>query len=297
MTRRRLRARAFVAVALALLSALAAQTHAATKSFVWKATGPRGGTVYLAGSVHLLSAAYYPLAPAFDTAFRSADLLVEEIDLLEMSSPDAQLELLTRGMLPSGQSLEQVVAPETYRAVGRKVATLGLPIEPLKRLKPWSLALMLQGMEWQKAGFNPDLGLDKHFYDAALAANKKVQGLETLAFQIAQFDQMPMPLQDKLLAETLKELDTTQTAVAQLADSWKAGDAAAVEAIVLDDLKSEPDIYQRLLVDRNRSWLPKIEALFSRPAPAFVVVGAAHLVGSDGILAALKAKGYTVEQL
>ena len=42
---------------------------------------------------------------------------------------------------------------------------------------------------------------------------------------------------------------------------------------------------------------PKIEALFSRPRPAFVVVGAAHLVGPDGLLQMLTAKGYRIEQL
>jgi hypothetical protein len=56
-------------------------------------------------------------------------------------------------------------------------------------------------------------------------------------------------------------------------------------------------VYQRLLVGRNRAWLPKIEALFSRPGHAFVVVGAAHLVGPDGLVAMLKAKGYQLVQL
>ena len=55
-------------------------------------------------------------------------------------------------------------------------------------------------------------------------------------------------------------------------------------------------MYQRLLVERNRNWLPQIEALFARPRPAFVVVGAAHLVGPDGLIAMLKAKGARVDQ-
>ncbi len=77
-----------------------------------------------------------------------------------------------------------------------------------------------------------------------------------------------------------------------LADAWKAGDAPTVERIVLQELRKEPGMYQRLLVDRNKDWLPKIEALFARKGRTFVVVGAAHLVGSDGLLAMLKAKGY-----
>jgi uncharacterized protein YbaP (TraB family) len=108
---------------------------------------------------------------------------------------------------------------------------------------------------------------------------------------------MTMEEQDRLLVETLKELETQKSAVTQLADAWKAGDAPAIEKIVLQDLKSDARLYQRMLVDRNRDWLPKLEALTARGRRAFVVVGAAHLVGPDGLLEMLKAKGYTIEQL
>ncbi|HEY7944169.1 MAG TPA: TraB/GumN family protein, partial [Casimicrobiaceae bacterium] len=95
----------------------------------------------------------------------------------------------------------------------------------------------------------------------------------------------------------LKELDTEKASVDKLAGAWKSGDAPMVEQIVLKDLKSDPVMYQRLLVERNRNWLPKIDALFSRRGHAFVVVGAAHLVGPDGLLQMLKTKGYAIEQL
>ena len=100
-----------------------------------------------------------------------------------------------------------------------------------------------------------------------------------------------------MLASTLNELETQKASVTKLADAWKAGDAPTVERIVLQDLRQEPRMYQRLLVDRNRAWLPQILALFARSGRAFVVVGAAHLVGPDGLLALLRAKGYAVEQL
>jgi len=170
-------------------------------------------------------------------------------------------------------------------------------VEPLKRFKPWMLALTLLSLEWLKAGFDPDLGLDKHFYDRARAEGKAVQGLETLDFQISRFDGMTPNEQDRLLAQTLKELDTQRTAVTTLANAWKAGDSSTVERIVLQDVRQEPQMYQRLLVDRNRNWLPKIEALFARRGRAFVVVGAAHLVGTDGLISMLRARGYTVEQM
>ena len=102
--------------------------------------------------------------------------------------------------------------------------------------------------------------------------------------------------QERLLAETLKELDTQQSEVTKLADAWKAGDVATVERIVLQDLKSDARLYQRMLVDRNKNWLPKIEAIAAKGGRPFIVVGAAHLVGSDGLIAMLRGRGYAVEQ-
>jgi uncharacterized protein YbaP (TraB family) len=281
---------------LVALIAAAAPITAQTRNFIWKASGTHG-TVYLVGSVHMLSKDYYPLSPALDTAFQASDLLVEELDFGEMMAPESQLALLTKGMMPSGQSLDSVVSPSTMALVNNRVKALGLPIEPLKRFKPWALALTLLALEWQSAGFDPELGLDKHFYDRARAENKPVKGLETVAFQISRFDEMAMPDQDRLLAQTLKELETETASVTALADAWKAGDVPTVEKIVLQDIKSDRRTYERLVVERNRTWIPQIEALFTRRNPSFIVVGAAHLVGPDGLISTLKARGYTVQQL
>jgi uncharacterized protein YbaP (TraB family) len=278
--------------------ALIAQLHAAAAghNFLWKATG-KGGTVYLVGSVHMLTQSYYPLDPAIDSAFSDSDLLVEEVDLAEMLAPDRQLSILMKSRLPGGQTLDKVLSAPTMALLNKFTADLGPAAEALNGFKPWMLATVIEGLELQKAGFDPSLGLDKHFYDLAQIAGKKVKGLETADYQISLFDQMTMEQQDRFLADTLKQLATEKANVTKLADAWKSGDAPTIERIVLTDLKNDPVMYQRLLVDRNRNWVPQLEALFARKGHAFVVVGAAHLVGPDGLLAMLKAKGYTVEQM
>jgi uncharacterized protein YbaP (TraB family) len=287
---------AAAALTIAALSSRASLDAAASRNFGWKASS-RSGAIYLIGSVHLLSNDFYPLNPALETAFKDADLLVEEADLGDMLDPSSQMQLLTRGMLAPNQSLEKVVSPATFAAVNKRVDAIGMPIDPMKRFKPWMLAMMFEQLEWQKAGFDPNLGLDKHFYDRAKSEGKTIQGLETVEYQISRFDDMTMDQQDHLLAETLKDIDTEQGSLSRLVESWRTGDAPAVERIVLKDLQQEPVLYERLLVERNKNWLPKLEALFARRGHAFVVVGAAHLVGPDGLLSMLKAKGYTLEQL
>ncbi|HEY7292872.1 MAG TPA: TraB/GumN family protein [Vicinamibacterales bacterium] len=285
------------AAALALaLAIVGAHGSAQSKSFGWRVSSPRG-SMYLVGSVHLLTKDFYPLSPALEKAYKDSDLLVEEVDMAEMTTPGAQMTMLTRGMQPSAKPIDKVLSPETMTALSKKAEELGLPLEALKQFKPWMIALTIEAMEWQKAGFDAELGLDKHFYDRAQGDGKSVMGLETVDYQLSRFDEMSPALQDQLLRETLKDVDTEQANMTKLIASWRAGDAAEVERVVLKDLADNPQLYKLLLTDRNKNWLPKLDALFSRSGSAMVVVGAAHLVGPDGLLAMFKAKGYKIEQL
>jgi uncharacterized protein YbaP (TraB family) len=285
-------ARAVVCFAVVLGHATAADA----RDFLWKVTG-KASVVYLVGSVHLLTQDFYPLSATLDRAFKESDLLVEETDLAELMAPASQAQMLARSMLPSTMTLESVISPATFALVTKRAQDIGLPIEPLKRFKPWALALVLSSVEWQKAGFNAELGLDRHFDDQARAEGKRVQGFESAEYQISRFDEITMEQQERLLTETLKDLDTEMTNLTTLVEAWRAGDARAVEQIVLKEVKQDPLMYQRLLVERNHNWMPQLEALLARPKPAFVVVGAAHLVGPDGLVVLLKAKGYRVEQM
>jgi uncharacterized protein YbaP (TraB family) len=292
--------RTLVAVA-ATLAALAGWLAAAAAaapppSFAWKVTG-HGGSLYLVGSVHLLTADFYPLPPALEAAYADSDQLVEEVNIGDMLAPQAQLSLLTQGILPANQSLPDVVSAETVELVKKRAAAVGLPYAPLARMKPWFLSLTLTALEWTKAGFDENLGLDMHFYQQATADGKPVQGLETIAYQVSRFDGMSPKEQEALLTSSLEEMDDQIENITALTGAWKQGNAREVERLVLADVQSDPALYDRLLVERNRNWLPQIEALFARPGHALVVVGAAHLVGPDGLLKMLEARGYTIEQL
>src|SRR5471030_413091 len=105
--------RIVVAVALTLLAT--AQT-AQAKTFAWKATG-KGGTIYLMGSIHVMSDSFYPLNPALEAAFKDSDLLVEEVDLAEMVDPTALMGIASRGTLPANESLDKILSPATLALV------------------------------------------------------------------------------------------------------------------------------------------------------------------------------------
>jgi uncharacterized protein YbaP (TraB family) len=54
---------------------------------------------------------------------------------------------------------------------------------------------------------------------------------------------------------------------------------------------------RRLIDVRNQNWLPKIDSYLRSGQTYFVVVGAGHISGPNGLLALLKARGCKVEQL
>jgi len=84
---------------------------------------------------------------------------------------------------------------------------------------------------------------------------------------------------------------------AQTMQAWRKGDADFVAKEFHDAFRDFPSLAVRLLDERNRNWIPKIEKYLESKKPCFVVVGAAHLGGPNGVLALLKGRGYTIEQL
>jgi hypothetical protein len=67
--------------------------------------------------------------------------------------------------------------------------------------------------------------------------------------------------------------------------------------MVRDSFRDFPSLGRRLIDVRNRNWLPKIEDCVRSGQTYFVVVGAGHIGGADGVLALLRARGYKIEQL
>ena len=285
-----------VVFALTLCSESAAQTPAAAgKSFLWKVQAG-SKLLYLAGSVHALGADAYPLSAAYENAFAAAGTLVEEINLAEAEQLAAAPMLLSKGLYMDGRTFEGAVGKDTATLVATRLKDTGIPMEMIRTMKPWMVMLMITAFEAQKAGLDAALGLDKHFFDKARAAGKPVLALETAESQIDRFDKMPESLQEQMLRSTLSELDVARNSVAAMIDAWRTGNAAALEKMALSSFDGYRGAYASLIVERNNNWVPQIEACMAKPQPCLVVVGAAHLVGPDGLIVLLQKKGYRLEQ-
>lgn len=277
-------------------SSSAATPKAPAKHFIWRISKGHA-TLYLVGSIHTLNPDDYPLPNAMEDAFRHSQALVEEINLTIIDPTSVQQEALRMGSYPKGQSLQTELPPAVYQQVAASAQKLGIDIERLNRLRPWLGSIAVLDMQLKQANFNPSDGVDHHFADEAQISNKRVIGLETSRYQLDLLARLPAEAQQGMLLQSLQQAENFQSEVHALINAWQNGDTEALYKIMQKDFDHHPLAYKRVIADRNRAWFPQLKRMVRNGRPYFVVVGAAHLVGPEGLLARFERAGYKLEQL
>ncbi|MFV1994818.1 MAG: TraB/GumN family protein [Verrucomicrobiales bacterium] len=267
-----------------------------SKAAVWRVQSPTS-TLYLAGSVHLLRAEDHPLPSAYDEAYADAERLYFEVDLGDSMNLEKQVGLLGIGRYPAGETIRDHVGEETIELLDAYLDALGIGRVIFESMKPGMLALTIASMEYLKLGALPQLGVDYHFYMRAVKDGKAVDGFETSEFQLNLFDKLAPDQQERMLRETLENLEESEKVSRDLIAAWRSGDIEAMAEILAQQVSEDRAIAKVLLFDRNRSWMGEIESLLRGSENAMVVVGAGHLVGSKSVVDLLEKRGYTVEQL
>jgi len=283
------------AVAFPFQPATAQQAAATKRQPLWKIEGKRA-TVYLLGSVHFLKKEHYPLAAPIEAAFERAKIAVFETDIEAAEKPEIQMAFLTKSALPPGQTLRDQLSPKLYERLAAQLTETGLPIDAVKNLKPGMVAMTMTLIEMQKLGLDPKLGLDRHFHERARAAGKEVIALEDPQFQVDMITGFSKEEGEAMLDSTLKDLHTLKTLLGKLLTSWQTGDMKALAGLLNQALEEHPALYQRLLVDRNKRWVPRIEELMRGDKDAIVIVGAGHLAGKQSVVELLEKNGAKVVQ-
>jgi len=268
---------------------------ARSPQILWKVQSAQN-TIYLAGSIHVLQEHNYPLHHVFDEAFHESSRVMFEVDLDGLSSPLSHMNMLKKGLYLKGESLPNVLSQDSYATVKAHLTELGLQIEDFHRMKPWLIATAVMALELQKLGFESAYGVDRHYFEKAKAARKDIQGLETVEFQLNLLDQLPLSTQEQFLLQTLEDLQNLGPQVSEIVNAWKQGNVRELETLLVG-MRDYPELYQALVVNRNKDWLPYIERALQEKKPVFIVVGALHLVGKKGLVSLLKEKGYLVKQL
>ncbi len=278
----------------AAIAAVAATPQAEDPCFLWRASsGDR--SVYILGSIHFMKKDAYPLNATIEGAFDRSDVVVFETDIDQIDG--AAVSLLAAGTLDGETTLADVVPPELYQGVEERFEALGMNIAGFTKMRPWMVALSLTSLELMRAGYLGGEGIDSYFSSRAETAGKTCEGLESIEFQVSLFAEMSAEESVEFLQYTLDEMDTMIPLVDQIVAAWNIGDAARIEALLVDGFEGHDALYDRLVTQRNLRWLPRIEKLFQGDVDAMVVVGSLHLVGEQGLIELLRAKGFKVEQL
>ncbi len=253
-------------------------------------------TMYLLGSVHLLRHSDFPLDAALEAAYERSDLLVLELDLKDADPMRAQTLINEIGRIRNGD-LEDWMGPDDYRRAHALAARLDIDLDRLRQLKPWLAAITILQLQLARLGFSPDLGVDFHFAERAEKDGKTVRGLETMEFQLAQFDALSRNQQSEFLLQSLDEAEDVADEIDAMVAAWKSGDSAALARVLEDGFAGYPELYDRLVMQRNSNWLPQLVALLDGDEDVLVVVGALHLVGSGSVIEMLQQRGYVARQL
>jgi uncharacterized protein YbaP (TraB family) len=263
---------------------------------VWKVTKGEH-SLFLGGTIHLLSEDDYPLPAGFDKAYQQADVLVFETDVSQMQTPEMQYLIIEKTLYKNGLTLKKTLNAKTYAALLKFLDARGGNINSLESFKPGMVTMMLTLNEISRLG-QAGKGVDEFYNEKGLKDNKPLMFLETIEQQIDLLATMGEGQEDALLLYTLDELKNLSSALAALKSAWRQGDnAKLIEVALTPWLADFPALYHALLVRRNNAWLPSLEAMLTTPAVEYVLVGALHLVGEDGVLAMLASRGYTIEQL
>jgi uncharacterized protein len=263
---------------------------------VWAIRGAHN-TVYLAGSIHLLPEADAALPPAFERAYADSARLVMEIDLGKLDPAETLSTLLQHGVLPEGATLRDVAGAPRYARTSAAATTLGLPATSLDHEAPWMVALQLTELEYARLGFDPENGVEQQLLRRASADHKSTGGLESLADEMSVFEALTPAAQLRFLDMVLDDLDDTGDETRAVLVAWRRGDATQLATLLATEYRSFPALYDALVMDRNRHWLPQIERLLQSDGNCLVVVGALHLVGKGGLLEGLHRDGHTPQQL
>ncbi len=268
--------------------------------FMWQVKSETA-TVSLVGSIHVGKPDFFPLAEPFETVFADVPVLAVEVDMTDPANlQKSGVLIMQKGMLPGGTTLEDRLSPEIWKRMQKYAAESDMNLGMYSKFKPGLVAMVMVLEEYKKQGFDPELGIDMHFLEAAKEQGKEIRELESIEAQLDLFFSIDDQLDDILMAEFLDQMDEIAVMTEEMVRLWKTGDVDGLDKFLQDQMGEDPamaEFYRTLLDDRNVGMADKIDEWLKADTDIYVVVGAGHFSGPMGILSLLEEKGYKVEQM
>ena len=250
---------------------------------------------WLLGSIHAGKPSLYPLPDPVERAWQQSRALVMEVDMTHISQAQWQeMGAITR--LVDGKTLKDHLPMDLYRRTLIAAGQNGLTEAMLAPLRPWFAAITLTQAALERTGYRGEFGVDQHFAKRANDGGKPIVGLETLLEQLGYLASVG-DNQTLMLESTLDELPELEKGFAEVMAAWQNGDQATLINLLKEEMappKLQAWLEQTLLAERNRNWVKKWPGL---PNESFIVVGALHLYGEQGLLTLLEQQGWRITPL
>ena len=271
--------------------------NASAHTAVWKITKD-SSTIYLGGTIHVLSADDYPLPLAFEQAYSKSSIIYFEVKLDELGSASFLQSLSHQSSYPLGENLREKLSEETWLLFDAFLSDRGLSANSVNHLRPGAIMSTLLSLELTRLGVNAE-GVDHFYHQQSTADKKEIRAFETAEQQVQLIANLGVGEEEEFIRYLIEDLDSLNVTFEQMKNAWLHGDNSLLaRAGRLEELKTEdPLTYAALLKKRNAAWLPEIEQMFSTEAVELVLVGALHLAGDDGLLKSLSDRGYKIIQM
>ncbi|WP_190315748.1 TraB/GumN family protein [Porphyrobacter sp. LM 6] len=251
------------------------------------------GTVegWMLGTIHALPEGIDWRTPEISQVIDTADFLVVEIGEPKGRDeyPSIYFSLARSDGLPP---LATRLPPELRPQLAAMLARGGMEAEDFAVEESWAAAITLARID---ATGDPANGVDRALIDQF--DDRQVHELEGLRGQLSIFDRLPEVQQRAMLAAVVRESETARKDPARLQQAWLSGDAATIEASAQKGFLADPALREALLTSRNRRWVDALIPMLANNPRPLVAVGTAHLVGPEGLVALIEARGYRVRRL
>lgn len=285
---------------LFLAVALAGCARPTEHPLLWRVDGAR--TSYLYGTIHLPDPRVLARPPAVEAALRECAVVITEMPL----DRDTQKQVDARTRLPKGEALDQLLPPPLYERTDRYLKRKGLRLRAFNDRTVWFVSTTLPLLDHLGA-FVLREPLDRQLVRSAERRGQEVASLETLDEQLGVFENLSAADQIALLEATLDSVERAAAArqdpITGLVEAYLRGNEAELERLLRQEAALEHPVNQRLydelMTRRNGRFVERIAArLRADPERGqFFAIGAGHLVGEDGVVARLRAAGFTVTRI
>jgi uncharacterized protein YbaP (TraB family) len=263
---------------------------------IWRVKGLRG-TVYLLGAVHALPPDIHWRTAFVDYGIRAADVFAFEIPDTADTAAKARELVETRGRLPPGVNLRDMLSPTARTDFETILGDAKVPLTTFDGMRPWLADVSLSFLMLQRRSrVSPSSGVDRVLAHEAQARGKEIRYMETAEQQMALVAPSDPKVELEAFETDLRQMRTQASLGPELIAAWARGDARTVDRLANSAFKGHDAARRLFLDDRNTAWVKKLKPWLDREDKVFfVTVGAAHLVGRQGVPALLKKAGYRVE--